>query len=59
MNRAAKLIDWFEREQNKDKKETELYKKKIISQIKKEKELIPEPKKITLWMRIRKVLIGY
>lgn len=59
MSQNEKLVNWFESEKNKDSRETELYKKKIINQIKKEKKLIPEKEKISIWKRIRKVLIGF
>lgn len=59
MNQAEKMINWLESEKKKDSEKTNQYKKKLINQIKKDKILIPEPEKITLWKRIRKVLIGY
>lgn len=52
------LANWLERSKKSDEKEIELYKKEIINQIKglTVKEIIPEPKKLTLWQRIKKVL---
>ena len=59
MNKDEKILNWLEREKLKDRKETEKIKMEFIKQIKKEKNLFPEPKKLTLWQRVRKVLIGY
>ena len=55
-----KILDWYQKEIEKDKIELEFNKKKIIESIKKvEKKEIFEPrKKLTLWSRIKKVLMG-
>jgi hypothetical protein len=48
------------REVNKDNVELELEKQKLINQLKniKKEDIIPlKPKKLTLWQRIRKVLM--
>jgi hypothetical protein len=48
----------LEKSKKNDEIEIEQYKKQIINKIKnlKVQEIIPEPKKITLWQRIRKAL---
>jgi hypothetical protein len=53
------LLDWLKSEQQKDSKEIEAYKQKILKEIKglKKENLIPTPKKLNLWQRI-KILLG-
>lgn len=61
MKNKSEQLDWLEKEILKDKKELDFEKNKFIQQIKKLKkeELLPEkPKKLTLWQRIKKVLMG-
>jgi len=56
-----KAIEWLEKENLKDKIELESQKKVIIANIKKLKKediLPPKPKKISLWKRILKALMG-
>jgi hypothetical protein len=50
----------LEREINKDKLDLEREKQQLIQQIKKTKkeDLIPKKEKLTLWQRIKKVLMG-
>jgi hypothetical protein len=53
------LLNWLKSEQQKDTKEIEAYKQKILKELKdlKKEDLIPQPKKINLWQRI-KILLG-
>ncbi len=55
-----RLLNWLENEKRKDSVEIDQYKNKIISQIKKidRKELIPTPKKLTLWQKIKILFSG-
>ena len=55
---SQNLANWLEKSKRSDEKEIELHKKQIINQIKsmKVQEIIPEPKKLTLWQRIKKAL---
>lgn len=53
--------EWFLNELNKDELELQREKLKFINEIKKYKKediLPPKPKKLTLWDRIKKVLMG-
>jgi len=54
------LLDWLKSEQQKDSKEIEAYKQKILRDLKslKREDLVPKPKKITLWQRIKILLLG-
>jgi hypothetical protein len=54
------LLDWLKSEQQKDSKEIEAYKQKILKDLKslKREDLVPKPKKITLWQRIKILLLG-
>ena len=61
MKNKLKQIDWLEREMGKDEIELEREKNKLIEQIKrlkKEDIMPPKPKKLTIWQRIKKVLMG-
>jgi hypothetical protein len=56
-------MDWLKNEIEKDNKELENEKLKFLNEIKKidKKDIIPvkkESKKLTLWMKIKKVLMG-
>jgi hypothetical protein len=56
-----KILDWYQKEIEKDKIEIDNNKKKLISSIKgvdKEKIFENKVKKISLWRRIMKVLGG-
>jgi hypothetical protein len=58
-----KLWDSVEREREKHKKELEVDRKRFIENIKKvnKDDILPkqkEPEKLTLWMKIKKVLMG-
>lgn len=60
MKNKSEQIKWLMREVNKDNVELELEKQKLINQLKniKKEDIIPlKPKKLTLWQRIRKVLM--
>ena len=58
--RAEKILNWLKSERNKDTKELEKEKQLFIQQIKKIKreEIFPEPKKLTLWQRIKVTILG-
>lgn len=61
MKNKSQQLEWLEKEIRKDEMFVETEKNKLIQQIKKLKkeELLPEkPKKLTLWQRIKKVLMG-
>jgi hypothetical protein len=53
-----KMLLWFKQSLKKDKIDIEKDKMNFISEIKKYKreDIIPAPKKTTLWQKIRKVL---
>ena len=59
-DRNQQLMNWFNSEKLKDQKELDANKKKIIADIKKlnKEELFPKPKKITLWDKIKVILLG-
>lgn len=61
MKNKSKQIDWLEKEIGKDEIELEREKNKLIQQIKKLKKediMPPKSKKLTIWQRIKKVLMG-
>jgi len=56
-----KELEWLEKEKIKDKIQLEREKEDFIKQIKqfKKEEILPkQPEKISLWKRIKKVLMG-
>lgn len=61
MDRSQKLLDWLNKEKKKDQIQLDREKEKIISEIKKysKNDFFPEPKKLTLWQKIRKIIWGY
>jgi hypothetical protein len=64
MKKSSKALEWFQNELTKDKIELDKGKSDLINQIKKLKkeEIIPKipetPKQLSLWKRIKKVLMG-
>lgn len=60
--RASQILNWFEKEKKKDDLEIISSKKKIISEIKNlnKEELFKkeEPKKLSLWQKIRVMIWG-
>lgn len=61
MGKNQKLLKWLENEQLKDKNELDIEKRNLINQLKrlKKEDVLPEkPKNLTLWQRIKKVLMG-
>lgn len=60
MKNSNKHLDWYEKELMKDKRELEKEKNKIIKEISglSKDDIIPKPTKLTLWQKIKKVLMG-
>ena len=59
--KSEKMLNWFQSEIEKDKVDLEREKLNFINSIKtkNKEEILPEkPKKLNLWKRIMKVLIG-
>ena len=58
MNRKEKLMDWLKSSMEQDKNEVIKYKNDIINDIKrlKKDDIIPIPKKLSIWKKILKVL---
>ena len=59
-DRSQQLLNWFNSEKLKDQRELDNNKKKLIKDIKKIKkeELFPKPIKLTLWQKIKVILLG-
>ena len=63
MKKKSNHLKWLETQMTKDKKELEIDKNQIIQNIKKLKkeDILPKvvvPKKLTLWQKIKRVLMG-
>ncbi len=59
--KSEQQLEWLEREMNKDKIELEKQKKDLIDKIKKLKkeDLLPKkPEKISIWKRLKIMLMG-
>jgi uncharacterized protein (DUF849 family) len=56
-----KQIEWLKNEMEKDKMQLEKEKQEIIESLKhlKKEEIIKPKEELTLWKRIKKVLLGY
>jgi hypothetical protein len=61
MKSDSKLINWLEKEKLKDQVEINLKKNELINSIKKlnKEDILPKPKKsLTIWQKLKKVLLG-
>jgi hypothetical protein len=60
-DKSQQLLNWLTSEKNKDDIELERTKKRIIREIKQinKKDLFPEPKKLTLWQKIKILILGH
>ena len=59
-DRSQQLLNWFNSEKLKDQRELNREKEKIVKQIKgmKKDDLFPMPIKLSLWKRIKIILLG-
>jgi hypothetical protein len=59
-NRNQSILNWLESEKLKDNKDIENTKKKYIEEIRniKKEELFVIPKKLTLWQKIKILILG-
>jgi hypothetical protein len=59
-DRSQQLLNWFSSEKLKDQRELDRQKQKIIKEIKglKKDELFPKPVKLSVWKRIKIILLG-
>ena len=58
--RTEKILNWLNSEKKKDQQQLENEKKFFIQQIKKlnKDDLFPKPKKLTLWQKIKILILG-
>jgi len=59
-NISEQQLEWLERERIKDRMDLDKSKSSLINEIKKHKkeEILPKKVKLSLWNRIKKVLMG-
>jgi uncharacterized protein YjhX (UPF0386 family) len=59
-NTSQRLLNWLTNEKLKDQRELDREKEKMINQIKgiKRETLFPKPVKVSLWKRIKTILLG-
>lgn len=60
VSRDLKILNWFENEKVKDKLEVESYKKKVASEFQnlKKEDIFPKKEKISIWKKIRLIILG-
>lgn len=56
-----RLLNWLNKEKKRDEVEIDINKKKFIQEIRKQKKenLFPKTPKLTLWKKIRLIILGY
>ena len=59
-DRSQQLLSWLESEKKKDLKDLDFAKLREIREIKKinKEEIFPKPKKLTLWQKLKVLLLG-
>lgn len=59
-DRSQQLLNWLNSEKNKDQKDLDHNKNKFISDLKKIKkeELFKQPKKLSIWRKIKIMILG-
>jgi hypothetical protein len=59
-DRSQQLLNWFNSEKLKDQRELDREKEKMVKQLKgiKKDDLFPKPVKLSLWKRIKIILLG-
>ena len=57
---SQRMLNWLDNEKKRDNLEEKSYKNKILKEIKglNKNELFPIPKKITLWQKIKIIVLG-
>jgi hypothetical protein len=57
---SQRMLNWLENEKKRDDLEEKSYKNKILKEIKqfKKEEFFPVPKKLTLWQKIKILVLG-
>ena len=60
LTREEQSLNWLKSELEKDQKELDSKKLKLINEIKtfKKQDLLPKTEKLTLWKKIKKVILG-
>ena len=60
LTREEQMVDWLNSEIEKDKIELDKEKKELINSLKsiKKEEVLPKQEKLSLWKKIKKVLLG-
>ena len=61
MRTKSERLDWYNNELRKDQLELDKEKNDFIKEIKKIKKedlIIPKPKKLTFWQKLKKIILG-
>lgn len=60
MENNQRILNWLQSEKKKDDLVEKQYKRKIINEIKKIKkeEMFPQPQKITLWQKLKRIILN-
>ena len=59
-DRSQQLLNWFNSEKLKDQRELDRAKEKLAKEFKRmgKEDLFPKPKKISIWKKIKIILLG-
>ena len=59
-DRGQQLLNWFNSEKLKDQRELDRYKEKMIREIRgiNKETLFPKPKKLSIWKKLKIILLG-
>ena len=59
-DRSQQMLSWLNSEKSKDQKELDKEKEKFVKQIKglKKEDIFPKPVKLSLWKRIKILILG-
>jgi hypothetical protein len=59
-DRSQQLLNWFNSEKLKDQRELDREKQKLVKEFRdmNKEDLFPKPKKISIWKKIRIILLG-
>ena len=60
MNRGQQMLNWFNSEKQKDQRELDRNKDRLVNEIKKLKkeDIFPIPEKLTIWKKLKILLLG-
>jgi hypothetical protein len=60
MNKSEQLLNWLNKEKSKDQIQLSKEKERLVNEIKKlqKSEIFPQPKKLTIWQKLKIMILG-